>query len=112
MTSSSVWLIRHKSFTYPNCPAIFDGSLFAIGVSIIPAETLLEALNWFHERLRLDSMVLIEILDIEQFHEGKELPNFDTHDELKKPIEIAISTHSDYYQCEATSDSICNESEQ
>ncbi|VUD66789.1 hypothetical protein TDB9533_03695 [Thalassocella blandensis] len=109
MSKKKVWLYYHKATVAPQTPVNMDGSEFMIGVSIVPADTLIESKDKFEEDLSRNHMSALEVYNAIEYSPDAILPDSDLNKQIIKSVEHAIRRDLVHYICEATSESLKNQ---
>ncbi|MBU6951381.1 hypothetical protein [Hahella sp. HN01] len=63
----SAWLLYHRASMEPMTPANFDGSDYMVGVAVVPATSMKEALELFDQYLADNRMKLMDLWKCEQY---------------------------------------------
>ncbi|WLQ16208.1 hypothetical protein O5O45_09805 [Hahella aquimaris] len=63
----SAWLIHHRASMEPTSPMNCDGSEYVVGVGVVPATSMREALDLFDQYLAKNKMALMDLWKCEQY---------------------------------------------
>lgn len=99
ITVIHVWLLHHKASLAPDSPENLDGSTFMLGVGVVPASTMKEAIEKFDVYLASQKMEILELWKCEQWN----LKNFSEssleHRQINGAAERALETNKIHYTC-------------
>lgn len=62
-----VWLLHHKASMTSDSPINLDGSTFMLGIGIVPATNMKEAIELFEVYLKNHDMALLELTKCEEY---------------------------------------------
>ena len=106
MVVQSVWLLHHKASLAPDSPMNLDGSTYMLGMGVVPAASMREAMDLFDVYLAKQKMEMLELWKCEKWSPE----NFSDHTSASKQISAAASnalaTESIHYTCGISSEAL------
>lgn len=107
-----VWLIYNKASMTLDSPMNLDGSDYMLGIGVVPATNMKEAITLFEAYLKTQNMELMELTKCEQFSVG----NFDSQTledrEIREAASESLETNKIYYVCGVSSEALdCEQGE-
>lgn len=108
----SAWLIHHKASIDTYSPMNLDGSTFMIGIGVVPATNMEEALELFDQYLLKQQMQALELWKCEQYSPAHFIEPTQDNREINEVAEQAIETGEVFYACGVSSEALdCMEGE-
>lgn len=104
-----VWLLHHKASMTLDSPMNLDGSTFMLGIGIVPATSMKEAIELFEVYLKSQDMELLELTKCEEYSpnnfessslEDREIKEFSLESLEKNKIYYACWISSEALDCE------------
>lgn len=92
-----MWLINHKASLSLDSPLNMDGSDYMIGVGVVPASGMEEAIQLFKEYLRKQQMEVLELQKCEQYDPRKFVEPTQDNNEIKEVATEALETGQIFY---------------
>lgn len=110
MVIQSVWLLHHKEALEAHSPMNLDGSTFMLGVGVVPAPSMKEALALFDIYLRNNKMELLQLWKCEQWSQNKFTSESLTDRQINRAADEALENNVIYYACGVSSEALdCEE---
>lgn len=102
----SVWLIHHKASMDTYSPMNMDGSTFMVGIGVVPATDMKQALELFDQYLQRQQMQIIEVWKCEQYSPEKFSESTQDNREIKEVAAQALETGEIFYACGISSEAL------
>lgn len=108
----SVWLIHHKASIDPDSPMNYDGSEYMLGVGVVPATSMKEALDLFDKYLSDQKMQVLELWKCEQYSPENFVDATQNNKTLQDNKEInevasqALENGTIFYACGVSSEAL------
>lgn len=106
MEQTSVWLIHHKASLSLDSPLNMDGSDYMIGVGVVPASGMEEAIQFFKEYLREQQMEVLELQKCELYDPQNFAEPTQDNNEIKEVATEALETGQIFYACGVSSEAL------
>lgn len=105
-----VWLLYHKASIAPDSPENLDGSTFMLGVGVVPASSMKEAIEKFDVYLATQKMQIMELWKCEQWN-PKNFPGDSLENrQINGAAEKALENDKIHYTCGISSEALdCEE---
>lgn len=108
----SAWLIHHKASMKLTSPMNMDGSKFMIGIGVVPATNMKQALQLFDQYLDTQDMQVLELSKCEQYSPENFTAATQDNREIKEVAMQALETGKTFYVCGISSEALdCTEGE-
>ncbi len=106
----SVWLIHHKASMEESSPMNLDGSTYMVGIGVVPASDMKQALSRFDEYLADNKMAILELEKCEQWDSANFAGNSFEERQINGAAGRALETGKIHYTLGESSESIeCDE---
>lgn len=102
----SVWLIHHKASIDTYSPMNLDGSSFMIGIGVVPAIDIKQAIGIFERYLIKQQMQILEIWKCEQYAPENFVETTLENREINEVAAQAIDTGEVFYACAISSEAM------
>lgn len=102
----SVWLLHHKASLQPLSPMNLDGSAFILGVGVVPASNMKEALIRFDAYLSSNKMELIELWKCEQWEPKNFTGAKEDDEQINLAASKALESNLIHYTCGVSSEAL------
>lgn len=109
MDSTSVWLIYNKASLGEFSPKNLDGSEFMVGVGVVPAIGMKEALAKFDEYLANEEMAVIEVTKCVQYDSKDFSESTEESREIRALIPEVLEEGKIFYACGVSSEVLAME---
>ncbi len=106
MESTSIWLIHHKASLSLDSPLNMDGSDYMVGVGVVPARGMEEAVELFKAYLREQRMGVLAIKKCEQYDPRNFAKPTQGNTEIKEVATEALETGQVFYACGISSEAL------
>lgn len=108
----SVWLIHHKASIDTYSPMNLDGSTFMIGIGVVPATDMKQAIEIFDAYLQQQQMQVLEIWKCEQYLPKNFAQPTMENREINEVAAQALDTGEVFYACAISSEALdCTEND-
>lgn len=101
-----VWLLHHKASIAPDSPENLDGSTFMLGVGVVPAKNMKEAIEKFDAYLASQKMEVMELWKCEQWDPKKFAENSQENRQINGAAEKALANNQIHYTCGISSEAL------
>lgn len=102
----SVWLIHHKASLDTYSPMNMDGSTFMVGIGVVPAADMKQALELFNKYLHAQNMQVLELWKCEQYLPENFVEPTQDNREIKEVATQALETGEIFYACGISSEAL------
>lgn len=106
MRVTSVWLLHHKASMGLSSQMNLDGSDFMIGVGVVPATSMKEAIDRFEQYLAENDMELVELWKCEQYSPSGRFGSEEEDLEIREVAPQALDSGTVYYACGISSEAL------
>ncbi|MGM8225192.1 hypothetical protein ACSV5M_01325 [Cellvibrio sp. ARAG 10.3] len=110
MKIQSVWLLHHKASLAPDSTENLDGSTFMLGVGVVPASNMREALTKFDSYLESRKMEIMELWKCEQWDPKNFIGDSLENRQINAAAGKALESDRIHYTCGISSEALdCEE---
>jgi hypothetical protein len=110
MVIQSVWLLHHKASIAPDSPENLDGSEFMLGIGVVPAANMKEAIEKFDSYLANQKMKIMELWKCEQWNPKNFIEDSLQNRQINAAAEKALESGKIHYTCGISSEALdCEE---
>lgn len=106
MEIRSVWLIHHKASMTMHSPMNLDGSDYMVGVGVVPATNMQEAIQLFETHLKKQDMAVLELWKCEQYHPKGFTEPTQKNREINEVAKEALDNNKIFYACGISSEAL------
>lgn len=100
----AVWLIHHKASMADDSPMNLDGSIYMVGIGVVPATNMQEALQLFNVYLEKQNMAVLDLWKCEQYFPKNFTEPSQQNRELNEVASEALDTNKIFYACGISSE--------
>lgn len=108
----AVWLIHHKASMTLDSPMNLDGSEYMVGIGVVPATNMQEALQLFETYLKKQDMTVLELWKCEQYLPKNFTEASQKNSDINEVAKEALDTNKIFYACGISSEALDCEEEQ
>lgn len=110
MVITSVWLLHHKASIALDSPENLDGSTFMLGVGVVPASGMKEAIEKFDAYLAKQKMEIMELWKCEKWDPRNFVGDSLESRQINGAAEKALESSNIHYTCGVSSEALdCEE---
>lgn len=102
----AVWLIHHKASMTLDSPMNLDGSEYMVGIGVVPATNMQEALQLFEMYLKKQDMAVFELWKCEQYFPENFIEPSQKNRDLNEVAKEALDTNQIFYACGISSEAL------
>lgn len=106
MVIQSAWLLHHKASLAPDSPMNLDGSTYMLGVGVVPAASLREALDLFDAYLAKQKMESLELSKCEKWSPESFTDGSQESRQINAAAGKALETGAIHYTCGISSEAL------
>ncbi|HTF96681.1 MAG TPA: hypothetical protein VL995_11155 [Cellvibrio sp.] len=108
----AVWLIHHKASMTLDSPMNMDGSEYIVGIGVVPATNMQEALQLFDAYLKKQDMAVLEAWKCEQYFPKNFSEISQKNSDINEVAQEALESNKISYVCGISSEALDCEEEQ
>ena len=110
METKAIWLIHHKASMTLDSPINLDGSRYIVGIGVVQAINIQEALQLFDVYLQKQYMAVLEAWKCEQYFPKNFVEASQKNSEINEVAQEALETNKISYVCGISSEALeCNQ---
>ncbi|OZG73083.1 hypothetical protein BTA51_11335 [Hahella sp. CCB-MM4] len=102
----SVWLIHHKASMDEYSPKNLDGSEYMVGIGVVPATNMREALDLFDRYLSDLKMEIMEVTKCEQYDPKNFVEPTEDNRDINEVAAEALESGRIFYACGISSEAL------
>ncbi len=106
MVITSVWLLHHKASIAPDSPENLDGSTFMLGVGVVPASDVREAMDKFDAYLAKQKMEIMDLWKCEKWDPKHFKEDSLENRQINGAAERALENNHIHYTCGISSEAL------
>ncbi|HVL01398.1 MAG TPA: hypothetical protein VM553_16390 [Dongiaceae bacterium] len=106
MVIQSAWLLHHKASLAPDSPMNLDGSTYMLGVGVVPAASLREAMDLFDAYLVKQKMELLDLWKCEKWSPENFADSTLESKQINAAASKALEAGNIHYTCGISSEAL------